>query len=250
MNLRANCIGLWKMNDNAANKTVVDSSGNGNDGEAQQNTNVLHTDGKIKGALTFNGSSDFITIADDTFNSLTVGTLAFWVYVNNLEVQHSIFIACDVTVAGTHLWLFVGIDGYIYFIVRDKGSYKVFQITVNPVISVLTWYFVVLVQDGSAIKLYVDNDLKETEDGTTNIDPGAFFDDLTGPISNFIGKLDRSLGPHSYWDGVIDCGVIFDKALSDQERAFLWNEGNGREYLGTARPLVGGSLASGRKGLV
>jgi len=250
MNLRANCIGLWKMNDNAANKTVVDSSGNGNDGEAQQNTSVLHTEGKIKGALTFNGSSDFISIADNTFNSLTVGSLAFWVYADSLA-QRTIFCASKLASSNTYLWLRIDDTGRIYFIVRVYGIYKVYQKTVSPVLSVTTWHFVVLVQDGSAIKLYVDNNEVETEDGGVgNTDPGAFFDNLLNNISNFIGKFDRSTGPHSYWDGVMDCGAIFDKALSEEEVAFLWNEGKGREHLGTARPLVGGSLASGRKGLV
>lgn len=250
MNLRANCIGLWKMNDNAANKTVVDSSGKGNDGEAQQNTIDLHTDGKINGALVFNGSSDFISIANDTFNSLTVGTLAFWVYAGSLSAHMSIFTATNITVY-THLWLYTDPDGRVLFVVRVNGVYKVYQKTVDPAILATTWHFIVLVQDGSAIKLYVDNNEIETEDaGVTNTDPGAFFDDLTGTIQNFIGKFHRPVGAGHYWDGGIDCGAIFNKVLSDDEIAFLWNEGNGREHLGIARPLVGGSLASGRKGLV
>ena len=52
-----------KMNDDAANTTVLDSSGNGNDGTAQQNTNVLSAVGKVNDALTFNGSGDKIIFA-------------------------------------------------------------------------------------------------------------------------------------------------------------------------------------------
>ena len=58
--LASSCVGHWKMNDNEPNTTVVDSSGNGNYGTAQQDTNGLHTTGKIDGALTFDGSGDFI----------------------------------------------------------------------------------------------------------------------------------------------------------------------------------------------
>jgi len=230
--MKTNCIGHWKMNDDAANKTVVDSSGNDNDGESQQNTDILHTDGKITGALTFNGSSDFISIADNTFNSLSVGTLAFWIYTDALGIQ-TIFTASNLAFANTYMFFYIDGGGKVYFAVLVGGTYKVYQKTVDPAISAETWHFVVLVQDGSAIKLYVDNVLKATEDGgITNTVPGAFFDDLTGTISNFIGKFDRSTGPAYYWDGVMDCGAIFDKALSEEEVAFLWNEGNGTESLG------------------
>jgi hypothetical protein len=51
-------IGHWKMNDDAATKVVVDSSANGNDGTAQQNTEDINVTGKINGALSFNGTSD------------------------------------------------------------------------------------------------------------------------------------------------------------------------------------------------
>ena len=251
MSLRANCVALWKMNDDAANKIVVDDSDSGNDGEAEQNTDQLSTAGKIKGALIFDPVvPDFITIADDTFSSLTIGTLAFWVYMDSLVVI-AVFCASNLASASTYLMLHVDETGRVYFQIRVNGIYKVYQRTVDSVISATTWHFIVLVQDGTAVKLYVDNVLKATEDaGITNNAPGAFFSDLTGTISNFIGKFDRSVGAGLYWDGMIDVGVISDKALPEGEIAFLWNEGNGREHLGIARPLVGGSLASGRKGLV
>lgn len=58
-------LGNWLMNDNAADATVVDSSGNNNNGTAQQNTSALHTTGKIDGALTFNGMNDYVKLTYD-----------------------------------------------------------------------------------------------------------------------------------------------------------------------------------------
>jgi len=46
-----NLIGHWTMDDDAEDTTVLDSSSNGNDGSAQQNTSILHTAGQIDGAL-------------------------------------------------------------------------------------------------------------------------------------------------------------------------------------------------------
>ena len=54
-------IAHYKLNDNLATDVVIDETGN-NNGTAQQNTEDISTVGKINGALTFNGSSDFINI--------------------------------------------------------------------------------------------------------------------------------------------------------------------------------------------
>jgi len=58
-----NIIVHYKMNDNAETTTVIDNKGFAN-GTAQQNTSALHTDGKIIGALEFNGTSDYIATAE------------------------------------------------------------------------------------------------------------------------------------------------------------------------------------------
>ena len=59
-------VGHWRMNDNAANAYVMDTSGNDITGTAQQNTEDIDTTGQINGDLTFNGSSsDYITLPDD-----------------------------------------------------------------------------------------------------------------------------------------------------------------------------------------
>ena len=52
------------MDDNEANTVVIDSSDNGNHGTSQQNTDQLYTTGIIDGALTFNGSGDYVDVGD------------------------------------------------------------------------------------------------------------------------------------------------------------------------------------------
>ena len=77
-------VAHWKMDDNANNTTVADSSGKGNNGTAQQNTSVLSAAGRVDNALAFNGNSDYITIPDsddwDICGSSTDDwTVDFWV---------------------------------------------------------------------------------------------------------------------------------------------------------------------------
>jgi len=230
MNLRANCIGLWKMNDNAANKTVVDSSGNGNDGEAQQNTEDLHTDGKINGALTFNGSSDFIvaTIIDCITKA---GTYSFsvWLYQDATE-QVTIFRNAPASDDRCCMIIKYDVLRFGYYNgtswVSKSGGFNTGQ-----------WVHAVGINNGGTLSLYIDNVLQTGEETP-----------FCGINANYI-YLGATGLPAIFFNGKMDCIMIFDKALSEEEVAFLWNEGKGREHLGTARLLVGGSLASGRKGL-
>jgi len=229
MNLRANCIGLWKMNDNAANKTVVDSSGNGNDGEAQQNTEDLHTDGKINGALTFNNVDDYIRGA--IVSCVTkAGTYSFsvWLYITgsgDQEIFQNAPASNDRNCMTTS-------TAYLKFGYYDGASW---QGKSGP-ISTNQWLHIVGINNGGALSLYINNVLQ-----TGGYIPYCAVD------ANYL-YLGKHSGNGSFFGGKMDAVMIFDKALSEEEVAFLWNEGKGREHLGIARPLVGGSLASGRKG--
>ncbi len=234
MNLRANCISHWKMNDNAANKTVVDSSSNGNDGEAQQNTEDLHTDGKINGALTFNGTSDFIDtgLKASEIHDSNKFSICLWVKIKTIAAN-DIFYCSDEGGADRFYLITRGTDFGI-----GLSDWMENFTDINFVAD--TWYFLVVVLDGTTGYVYKDGGLVASQPGIT----------VTLPTVNTIklgaGSTGTSYNLHCEMDAV----MIFNKALTEEEIAFLWNEGNGREYLGTARSLVGGSLASGRKGLV
>lgn len=235
MNLRANCISHWKLNDNAANKTVVDSSGNGNDGEAQQNTEDLHTDGKINGALTFNGTSDFIDtgLKASEIHVANKFSICMWVKIKTIANTKMLYSADE-----------GGADRF-YFITRGDGTelgigLSDWMVNYSVGFAVDTWYLLIVILDGTTGYIYKDNVLVGSQaDITVNL-----------PTVNTIKLGVGSTGVSYHLHCEMDVVMIFNKALTEEEIAFLWNEGNGREYLGTARPLVGGSLASGRKGLV
>src|SRR6056297_2668369 len=77
-------VGDWKMDDNAANSTVVDSSGNGNDGTfnsdgSEDNTANHSVDGANGRALEFDGVDDYILVPDDNTISRKKITLSAWV---------------------------------------------------------------------------------------------------------------------------------------------------------------------------
>jgi prepilin-type N-terminal cleavage/methylation domain-containing protein len=76
----SNYLGVWHMADNASNKTVVDSTG-GDNGTAKANTSTKTTTGKVNGALTFNGTSDYVDLGSNvgSFALSNNFTIAAWV---------------------------------------------------------------------------------------------------------------------------------------------------------------------------
>jgi hypothetical protein len=97
MDLTPYLVAHWKMNDNVASTVVLDSSGNGYNGTAQANTNTLDTTGKIAGALTFNGTTDYID-TDQTFESVFQNSFAinFWCKPTDGQPAASQYIMTDV----------------------------------------------------------------------------------------------------------------------------------------------------------
>ena len=69
IDLSANCVARWKMNEDTASTDVGDTSGNGHNGMSERNTNLLHASSGnppwLNGAFDFNGSGDYIRVADD-----------------------------------------------------------------------------------------------------------------------------------------------------------------------------------------
>lgn len=75
-------LAWYKMDDNTASTTVIDSSGNEYIGTATSNTDTKTATGIDGGALTFDGTSDWITIGDGMFNSSSISSLSLsgWIF--------------------------------------------------------------------------------------------------------------------------------------------------------------------------
>ena len=231
----ANCVAQWMMNDNAASTTVVDSQGSHN-GTAQQNTSSLATSGKINGALTFDGSTDYIQISDSDDFNIPVGTdfsVSAWINIASLPTGGDMYgIVSD---GGGY-----GDKGWTLFLLPDSGSFNrelrwefidndstnnSCDSTTIPVTN--TWYHVTGVYDGASSKMYIYiNGVKEstTEQAYVAIEP---LTDLA---------IGRNLGANSasrieFMNGEIDDVCIFNKALSADEVYGLYNQGYGTEKL-------------------
>jgi len=217
-NLMRSLIGHWKMNDNAASTTVTDSTAYGHNGTAQQNTSVLHVDGKIDGALTFNGTSDYIVVSDT--DDLDIGTsdfsVSFWIKTTTAATMRLISkrdgnIGYEVYTYST--------DGITFFI-GDSAS---FVTKVSPTsISDGNWHHVVVTfdRDGDGI-IYIDGQLDVTRDISAQSGSLATAMDL------YIGRISYSDSFH--FNGDLDDVRIYKKVLSPEEVTQLYNSGIGTE---------------------
>lgn len=243
-----NCIGLWRMNDNKPDTVVKDKSCNQLDGIAPRNTEDMHVEeGKLLGALNLNGS-EYINVPENSvLNPGGALTVVFWFRTSVTGQQRSSFFIRDKSNYKYTMDSGMGTEclGSLAFLVRtDAGTQIVWGITgVDDYWADGQWHMVICIFERGVVKgqkIYVDTVLYNAADAPDG-------DISEGDEGLRIGD---SMFSDNEWVGDIDFFALFNKVLSDAEFTFLWNGGNGREYLGTARSLVGGSLATSRKGLV
>jgi PKD repeat protein len=228
VNDATNLVGYWKMDDNAANTTVTDSSGSGNDGTARQYTRDLSSSGRINGALSFDGIVDYIDCGSD--GSLDISgslSISAWIkFDSRPDYRYQTIIAKRG--AGTDVKANYALrkGGYEYadelqFYYHDGRDWHAYT-TFGANLTWGQWYHIVVTFEfgrGKTIKLYLNNDLLKGM--WTSGDGNSFVQLNTKPVT--IGGL--TLGHRA--DGSIDNVMIFDKILSEAEVSNLYREGAG-----------------------
>jgi hypothetical protein len=218
LNMMASCVGHWTMNDNAATTTVLDSSGKGHNGTAQQNTSVLHTNSgnppHLNGALTFNGTSDYINVGP------VIGTGAYtkvaWVKRADGANRNNI-ISSD-----TSSNVFWAPDAYSFVLsAGHNGTWNKVQDTTGA-LAAERWYFVAVTYDpavaGGTMVLYKDGVPVSSATGV-----GA----PASSTTTYIGRFSSGYN----FKGAIDEAAVFNRALSDEEISYLYNGGDGTEAI-------------------
>jgi hypothetical protein len=188
--------------DEGSGSVVGDSSGNGNAGSA---SGTAWAAGKYGNALSFNGTSSFVSVPDSSSLDLTSGmTLEAWVNPSALgtawrtavlkeqsppsELTYALYANTDTTQPAGNV--FSGTD----------------QFTSGGSIPLNAWSFLAATYDGSTLRLYVNG----TEVGNLPI---------AGSILASTGPL--RIGGNTVWrewfKGSIDDVRVYDRALSAAE---------------------------------
>lgn len=206
----ADMVAHWTF-DEGAGLTAYDSAGD-NDGTIYGAT---WTTGKIGGALSFNGTNNYVDVPDDPslrFDQYDSFSIAFWA-----KPVVDGYVISKMRASG------LGIFGYLAayyksadifgYVVEESGcsSVSIYSNTVPPG----SWYHVAAVYDNGDMKLYLNGQLADT--GTFTDDTGT-----TTPDGDLcIGARAYDGIRDGYFNGSIDDVRIYNNALSQAEVAAL-----------------------------
>src|SRR3989338_510006 len=250
-------VGLWHLNDGGSSTTTVDASGNGNTGTltigatgtqttvASAWTNGAGANAKLGNqALSFDESDDYVKIGgDDTFKTLTEGTVEGWFKANVLANQ-SIFSVGPKTTSsqGLNFEIAVLSSGVIRILQRNIDvATSTIQAT-GPTVSTGVWYHFVWVVDASGNKFYLDGALQTLSYTAGSATSPDFFDDIATTQNYWIAAKRYGGAIASFHDGLIDDVAIYNRALTQGEITARYNAGAGCE-IGTCY-LTSGSFES------
>ena len=246
--------GLWSFRENGGRR-LFDFSGFGEHGTP--------TNGPTWGADYLHfvpGSSQYIDVGMETEDNVYQNnalTVAAWVRNDNLAVDATVMGRLDI-IGGVSdqqwlLWMDTGegADGYALGIKTDSTTLKAGTTTASAIVN--KWQHVAGTWDGLAVRVYVDG-----VQVASNVTAGTIRQEINTKIG--IG-VSTPKGPSRFWTGDIRQAAFWSRALAASEIAKLYYDSDAMFSLktrvsvisppgGFVRPLVSGSLADGRKGLV
>jgi hypothetical protein len=202
-------VGYWNL-DEGSGTTAADSSGNGNTGTLQ-NSPAWTTSGKDAGALTFNGSNQYVNIPSSASLQFSGAfTASVWLKTTGLNSS------AQSMIIGNEAWPNTGWE------MLDNGQYgAVIMFRVLPstastnfprsLVNDGVWHNIVGVDDGTNIELYLDGILMNTYPASTFTNNAAAL------------NIGDENGGGGYFPGTIDDARIFNRALSAQEIWQLYN---------------------------
>lgn len=203
-------VGYWKMDESAwtvdcSTLSVIDSSGNGNNGKACPNSTgpAGGAVGKFGNSGFFDGSNDFVDAGTGGTLGITAGdiSIAFWMKASVL--QTSDIMQKNTTCNGGYT-IYMTSAGNVQFIKQCTGG----GVSMPTNVSINTWYHFVMTKSGSTGKIYMNGALQATNS----------INDFVSTDNLWIGK-----GGDGVFNGTIDEMRIYNRVLSPQDVVNLYN---------------------------
>jgi len=201
-------IAWWKMNDNTASTTVINSWANRTNGVATRNTSLISTNGVSSTALLFNGVSDYISVNSySELSGMTEITVSFWAKLEVTTGDRVLVHKDDITIQRSYMLFYDGslIKGYFFGPAGDTF----FQSTYN--LDDINWHHVCFTFAGSTktVKIYIDSVSLSV---TKNTNLASSINSTTSKL--FLGSYKDGLYSTK---GVMDDVRIYNRAISSNE---------------------------------
>lgn len=235
------CMGLWKMNDDTTSSTVTDDSGNEHDGDlyrggTPRNTDQASTAGHINEAFTMvRASADNVKILDHADLRPANISVVLWTKLTTVGIGFRFASKRDATLVQ---WEVLGLAGnQIYVTFRINGTDR--STTSSAVLATGSYSLIIATYDGNVIQIFHKN----VSVGTDSRWSGDL--NTTQPANVFFANRYEQLVAYGM-NGELDICAVFDRALTEAERDFLWRSGVGIEQLFAKTPLISSYGGAGK----
>lgn len=195
--------GYWSFNgQDVSGTTAYDRSGAGNTGTLTNGPAI--TEGRSGQALSFDGTDDYVSIADsDVFTPSTI-SVAFWSKSDTISTQP---VYIHRSSDSSRIDIFVGPNIYCTFSNGTTYNTGFYSSTWDT-----SWHYVVCMWDGTTVSTYLDGVLVKTES-------------FSGTLPNISASVNigRRSSTSSYFDGSIDEVRVYNRTLTAAEIKGLYN---------------------------
>jgi prepilin-type N-terminal cleavage/methylation domain-containing protein len=194
-------VGMWEFDECSGTPPITDRSGSGYIGTMVNMTTAnwsLSSPLSIGCSLTFNGTTQYISLPDIDSAVTTAVTISAWIYPTNVAGDYQ-GIAGTCTSCG--FFSFLRFGQIMFDINTNNGR----VLTGRGTVSNNQWQHIGLVYDGATMSWYIDGKLVGTAAQTGTI------------TQTTIGRIGYSNYSTEFFQGSIDSVHIFAKALTASE---------------------------------
>jgi len=220
-----NCYARYHFNESSGS-TVPDDSGNNRNGTTQNMDDSNWITGKLNNCLSFvraqNERVDLGNICN--FERDQSFSISIWFKSSTIQTPMTLISKVN-TIGAAQGWIFDMKSAALRLYLAGGLSGNVVSVTTNETFRDGNWHHAVVTYDGSSLA----SGIVFTVDGTVR-DVTVDNDNLTQSmlVSNSCSIGSRN-NVTNHWGGEIDELVIYDRVLTTNEIAHLYNAGNGTE---------------------
>ena len=206
MPVASGLVGWWNF-DEGSGTTAADSSGNNNTGTLI-NSPTWTTSGRINGALTLNGTNQYVDVPYSSSIDLTGTnlTIAAWVNISAVNGDYQAIFGKDFQY---RLLLGANLSSFLFQINSSTNAFS----NTFAALTFRTWHHVAVTYNGTTVNFYLDGQNVGSVAMTQSITSTGVYD----------AGIGNSFTSYYFLEGSIDDVRVYNRALSAKEVWQLYN---------------------------